>query len=130
MAALMVPLMMATLFSVIASQIGDITSRFTDVAAVVPIYLAWFIVMTGIGTLLGHATRLDRPRSFALTFSGATRSSLVVLPLALVATANAACDLTVELLVMPQVRARGPSPRHVPDCARRPPGFGQLQPAC
>lgn len=83
MAALMVPLMMATLFAVIASQIGDITSRFTDVAAVVPIYLAWFVVMAGIGTLLGRATRLDRPRSIALTFSGATRNSLVVLPLAL-----------------------------------------------
>ncbi len=83
MAALMVPLMVTTLFAVVASQIGDITSRFADVAAVVPIYLAWFIAMAGIGTLVGRATRLDRPRSIALTFSGATRNSLVVLPLAL-----------------------------------------------
>ncbi|ROR91854.1 arsenic resistance protein [Nocardioides aurantiacus] len=83
MAALMVPLMMATLFAVVASQISDITSRFADVAAIVPIYLTWFVVMAGIGTVVGHAFKLDPPRSIALTFSGATRNSLVVLPLAL-----------------------------------------------
>lgn len=83
MAALMVPLMMATLFAVVASQITDITDRFGDVAAVVPIYVVWFVVLPVVGMLLARAVKLDRPRSIALIFSGATRNSLVVLPLAL-----------------------------------------------
>ncbi len=83
MATLMVPLMMATLFAVIASQVTDITDRSGDIAAVVPVYVAWFVILAGLGALLARAATLDRPRSIALIFSGATRNSLVVLPLAL-----------------------------------------------
>lgn len=83
MAALMVPLMMATLFTVIASQATDVSERFTEVAGVVPVYAAWFVVLAGLGAMLARGLKLDRPRSIALVFSGATRNSLVVLPLAL-----------------------------------------------
>lgn len=83
MAALMVPLMMATLFTVVASQVADITDRFGDVAAAVPVYVAWFVIMALVGAVVGRAVKLDVPRGTALVFSGATRNSLVVLPLAL-----------------------------------------------
>lgn len=83
MAALMVPLMMGTLFAVVSSQVTNITNRFSEVAGAVPVYAAWFVIMAAAGALLGRATKLDRPRSIALVFSGATRNSLVVLPLAL-----------------------------------------------
>ncbi len=83
MAGLMVPLMMATLFAVVASQVSDITDRFGDVVSVIPVYVVWFLLMAFVGALTARIVRLDRPRSIALTFSGATRNSLVVLPLAL-----------------------------------------------
>lgn len=83
MAGLMVPLMMATLFTVIASQVTDITGQVGDVAGVVPVFVAWFAILAGIGAALARSVELDRPRSIALVFSGATRNSLVVLPLAL-----------------------------------------------
>lgn len=83
MAALMVPLMMATLFSVIASQISDVTDHFSALAGVIPVYVAWFVILAFLGSLTARVVGLDRPRSIALTFSGATRNSLVVLPLAL-----------------------------------------------
>ncbi|WP_456697510.1 arsenic resistance protein [Aeromicrobium sp. P5_D10] len=83
MAALMVPLMMGTLFAVVASQVTDITDRFGDIAGAVPVYVAWFVIMAAAGIALGRVAQLDQPRSIALVFSGATRNSLVVLPLAL-----------------------------------------------
>ncbi len=83
MAALMVPLMMATLFAVVASQVTEITDRFGDVAGVVPVFVAWFVALAAIGAVVARAAGLDRPRSIALVFSGGTRNSLVVLPLAL-----------------------------------------------
>jgi ACR3 family arsenite efflux pump ArsB len=83
MAALMVPLMMGTLFAVVGSQVSDITDRFGDVAGTIPVYVAWFVIMAAVGVGLGRVTRLDRTQSIALVFSGATRNSLVVLPLAL-----------------------------------------------
>lgn len=102
MAALMVPLMMGTLFVVIASQFGDITSQFAGVAMTVPVFVAWFVVMAAAGPLLGRAAHLDQPRTIALTFSGATRNSLVVLPLALAlpdAYALAAVVVVTQTLV-------------------------------
>lgn len=83
MTALMVPLLMATLFTVVASQIGEVSDRLADVAAAVPVYIAWFVVMTVAGSLVSRFVRLDRPASISVVFSGATRNSLVVLPLAL-----------------------------------------------
>ncbi|MEG9227331.1 arsenic resistance protein [Aeromicrobium sp. Sec7.5] len=102
MAGLMVPLMMATLFAVVASQVSDITDRFSDVVSVVPVYVVWFLVMALVGAQVARVARLDRPRSIALTFSGATRNSLVVLPLALAlpeAYALAAVVVVTQTLV-------------------------------
>lgn len=80
---LMVPLMMLTLAVVVPSQIAGIGSRLTTLLLVVPIYVAFLVVMVPLGILAARVARLDVPASRAVDFSGATRNSLVVLPLAL-----------------------------------------------
>ena len=54
-----------------------------SVAAVVPLYAGFLVVMAGVGVVAARVARLDVAGARALTFSGATRNSLVVLPLAL-----------------------------------------------
>ncbi|GAB3560543.1 ACR3 family arsenite efflux pump ArsB [Actinopolyspora lacussalsi] len=81
--AAMVPLMAATLLVVVASQVPAISHRLGRVVAVVPLYVAFLVIMAGVGYGLAREFRLDAGRSRALIFSGATRNSLVVLPLAL-----------------------------------------------
>jgi ACR3 family arsenite efflux pump ArsB len=81
--ALMVPLMMATLAVVVGSQIAAVGAEAVALLAVIPVYLAFLAVMVGVGLLVGRLARLDVPASRALIFSGVTRNSLVVLPLAL-----------------------------------------------
>ncbi|BBY31573.1 arsenic resistance protein [Mycolicibacterium sediminis] len=83
MTTAMVPLMTTTLFVVVASQFPKITDQTEQVFRVVPIYAAYLVVMAGIGLAAAKLLQLDAPRSRALIFSGATRNSLVVLPLAL-----------------------------------------------
>ncbi|MGW1771917.1 arsenic resistance protein [Streptomyces sp. NPDC002104] len=79
----MVPLMAATLLVVVASQIPKFGDNLADVAAVVPFYAAFLIVMAFAGKAVAHLFRLEVPASRAIVFTGATRNSLVVLPLAL-----------------------------------------------
>lgn len=88
MAAAMVPLMMATLFTVIASQVRGVGEQFGALAAVVPLYVGFLVVMVPIGILAARAARLDVRSSRALVFTGATRNSLIVLPLALALPAS------------------------------------------
>jgi ACR3 family arsenite transporter len=80
---LMVPLMMTTLAVVVGSQVAAVGARAGELLVLVPIYLAFLILMVGLGIGLARLTRLDAPAGRALVFSGATRNSLVVLPLAL-----------------------------------------------
>jgi ACR3 family arsenite transporter len=79
----MVPLMAATLFVVVASQVPKLGDSLADVAAVIPFYAAFLIVMSFAGKAVARLFRLDAPASRAVVFTGATRNSLVVLPLAL-----------------------------------------------
>lgn len=83
MTALMVPLMAGTLFTVVASQVPQVRDSLGTVAVVIPIYAAFPVIMAVVGRLATRVFRLDVPTGRALTFSGATRNSLVVLPLAL-----------------------------------------------
>jgi ACR3 family arsenite transporter len=83
MLGLMVPLMMATLFTVVASQAGAVGDSLGQLLVLVPIYAGFLIVMAALGIGAGRIFRLDVPATRALVFSGATRNSLVVLPLAL-----------------------------------------------
>ncbi|MET7510734.1 bile acid:sodium symporter [Streptomyces albidoflavus] len=79
----MVPLMAATLLAVVASQVPKIGGSLGEVAAVVPFYAAFLVVMAFAGRAVARLFRLAAPAARAVVFSGATRNSLVVLPLAL-----------------------------------------------
>jgi ACR3 family arsenite transporter len=79
----MVPLLMATLLLVVASQLHAVLDSIGALAAVVPLYAAFLVVMVPLGIATARIARLDVPGSRALVFSGATRNSLVVLALAL-----------------------------------------------
>jgi len=81
--AMMVPFMMATLAVVIASQIHAVGQEVTALLAVVPLYVAFLVVMVPLGMACARVARLDSGSTRAVIFSGATRNSLVVLPLAL-----------------------------------------------
>jgi len=123
--AAMVPLMMLTLFVVVASQIGPVAANLGRLAGLIPLYAAFVVVMVPLGCLAARLARLDVPSARALTFSGVTRNSLVVLPLAL--ALPAAFDLAplavvtqtlVELVAM--VVLVRLVPRLVPARRRRP----------
>ncbi|MBA9080742.1 arsenic resistance protein [Micrococcus aloeverae] len=88
MAAAMVPLMVVTLFTVVASQIRGVGERLPALAVVVPLFAAFAAVMVALGVVAARWARLDVPAGRALVFSGATRNSLVVLPLALALPAS------------------------------------------
>ena len=83
MQGLMVPLMMLTLAVVIGSQIRGVGDQLALLATVVPLYAAFLAVMVPVGLLTARVAGLDVPGTRAVIFSGATRNSLVVLPLAL-----------------------------------------------
>lgn len=90
MLAAMVPLMMATLLVVVASQAGTVRTQASQLLILVPIYAGFLVVMAVLGIGAGQLFGLDVPSRRALVFSGATRNSLVVLPLALALPASLA----------------------------------------
>ncbi|PZU36919.1 MAG: arsenic resistance protein [Microbacterium sp.] len=105
--AAMVPLMIATLAIVVASQVHAVAGSWAVLIALVPLYAAFAAIMAGVGAVAGRVARLDRPGRTAVVFSGVTRNSLVVLPLALALPAGFALtplvvvtQTLVELLVM------------------------------
>ncbi|ODA71596.1 Sodium Bile acid symporter family protein [Streptomyces sp. AVP053U2] len=102
MGTTMVPLMAATLLTVVASQVPEVNDSLTDVARVVPFYALFLAVMAFAGLAVARLFRLDVPASRAIVFTGATRNSLVVLPLALAlpdALAIAALMVVTQTLV-------------------------------
>lgn len=80
---LAVPLMALTLLVVVASQIPKVEDDLARVAEVIPIYVAFLVAMALVGRAAARLFKLDALDGRALVFSGATRNSLVVLPLAL-----------------------------------------------
>ena len=82
-AAAMVPLMTLTLAVVVISQVPTLSGQLGAVLPVLPIYAGFLVVMVPAGIAVARVFRLDVPATRALVFSGATRNSLVVLPLAL-----------------------------------------------
>ena len=79
----MVPLMVVVLVAVVASQTPRALGAGTALLALVPVYLAFLVLATAAGILVSRLARLGVREARAVTFSGATRNSLVVLPLAL-----------------------------------------------
>ena len=103
--ALMIPLMMATLTVVTASQIAAFASHLGLLVHVIPIFLIFAAIMPLVGNAVGRPAHQDRSSRLALAFSGTTRNSLVVLPLALalpdaLAPIVVVTQTLVELIVM------------------------------
>lgn len=90
MAGAMVPLMMLTLAVVIGSQIAAVGDQALTLLRVIPLYIAFLVIMPLVGIAAGRLARLGVPETRAVIFSGATRNSLVVLPLALALPAELA----------------------------------------
>ncbi|CAK17311.1 arsenic resistance protein [Pseudomonas entomophila] len=78
-----VPAMALVLIAVIGSQIGVVASRLDDLLPVVPVYIGFALLAPVLGLLAARLFKLSTGEARAVTFSAATRNSLVVLPLAL-----------------------------------------------
>ena len=76
-------MMALALVVVVASQIGKVYHDLTTIMNVIPIYIAFLIIMPWISRIIATLFQLDTGAGRALIFSAATRNSLVVLPLAL-----------------------------------------------
>lgn len=78
-----VPFMAITLFVVIVSQIGRLYDSFALISQVIPVYMAFMVIVPLLARLIVRMFRLDPESGRALIFSAGTRNSLVVLPFAL-----------------------------------------------
>ncbi|SDD37860.1 Arsenite efflux pump ArsB, ACR3 family [Paenibacillus sp. UNCCL117] len=83
-----VPLMALTLFIVVSSQISKLSPYWDLLIQVIPIYIAFMLVMPFISRFIVKWFRLDVMSGRAVIFSSGTRNSLVVLPLALALPEN------------------------------------------
>jgi ACR3 family arsenite efflux pump ArsB len=107
MDAAMVPLLALTLAVVVGAQIDRVRTHAVALLGVVPIYVAFLVVAPVLGILVSRLFRQDAGSARAVVFSGSTRNSLVVLPLALalpepfaLASAAVVTQTLVELLGM------------------------------
>ena len=105
LAPAMVPLMILVLLAVTASQTPRVLGAGGALLALVPVYAAFLVLAAAAGLLIARLLRLDAPTATAVAFSGATRNSLVVLPLALampapLAPAAVVAQTLVELIGM------------------------------
>lgn len=103
----MVPLMMATLFVVVASQVAEVGEQAMEIAPAVPVMVLFALIMAPAGAVAGRAAGVDVPGVRAVVFSAVTRNSLVILPLALALPAGhelaplvVVAQTVVELLTM------------------------------
>ncbi len=78
-----VPFMAIVLFIIIASQITPIALHFEQIIRVVPIYIAFMVLMFPLNLVVGKLFKLSSESKRTLIFSAGTRNSLAVLPFAL-----------------------------------------------
>lgn len=78
-----VPATALVLFIVVASTLPQLGQSRAAALGVLPLYLAFALLAPLAGWLVARLFRLAAPAGRAVAFSGATRNSLVVLPLAL-----------------------------------------------
>ena len=83
-----VPLMALTLFIVVSSQISKLSVYWDLIIKVIPIYIAFMLIMPFITRYIVKWFGLDVRSGRAVIFSSGTRNSLVVLPLALALPEN------------------------------------------
>lgn len=78
-----VPAMAVVLVMVIASQIAVVLRDFDRLLPVIPVYIGFMLLAPVFGFVAARLLRLPVTEARSVTFSAATRNSLVVLPLAL-----------------------------------------------
>ncbi|TXG00789.1 arsenic resistance protein [Massilia arenae] len=78
-----VPATALVLFIVVASMLPQLGQARDAALQVAPVYIAFALLAPSAGWLVARLFRLAAPAGRAVAFSGATRNSLVVLPLAL-----------------------------------------------
>ncbi|WP_409320345.1 arsenic resistance protein [Pseudomonas putida] len=78
-----VPAMALVLMVVIASQIAVVLRDFDRLLPVVPVYIGFMLLAPVLGFICARLLHLPASEARSVTFSAATRNSLVVLPLAL-----------------------------------------------
>jgi ACR3 family arsenite transporter len=78
-----VPMMGVTLCAVIGSQLPRVQDSIGQIVAVVPVYVAFLVIMPLLGRVVAGLLGMDTGESRALVFTSVTRNSLVILPLAL-----------------------------------------------
>ena len=83
MAAAMVPLMVLTLATIVASQIHGVGQQWSSLMLSVPVYVAFAVVMGLVGWAVARVYRQDTSGTRAVIFSSVTRNSLVILPIGL-----------------------------------------------
>ncbi|WP_254538415.1 arsenic resistance protein [Halomarina litorea] len=83
-----VPMMGATLLVVIASQLPRVQESFGQIVVVVPVYVAFLVIMPVLARIVAERLGFPDGESRALVFTAVTRNSLVVLPLALALPAD------------------------------------------
>jgi arsenite transporter len=102
-----VPFMALTLFVVISSQIGKLSTYIDLIIKVIPIYIAFMIIMPIISRYIAKWFKLDIGSGRALIFSGSTRNSLVVLPLALALPDNLSTSVAAIIVTQTIVELAG-----------------------
>ncbi|MFJ4068583.1 arsenic resistance protein [Pseudomonas sp. NPDC089996] len=78
-----VPAMALVLVAVIGSQIAIVLRDFNSLLPVIPVYIGFMLLAPVLGFVSARLLRLPVTEARSVTFSAATRNSLVVLPLAL-----------------------------------------------
>jgi Arsenite efflux pump ACR3 and related permeases len=78
-----VPAMALVLVAVIGSQIAVVLRDFDQLLPVIPVYVGFMLLAPVLGFVAARLLRLPVAEARSVTFSSATRNSLVVLPLAL-----------------------------------------------
>lgn len=107
MDAAMVPILAVTLAVIVAAHVGTVRDHVSALLGVLPVYVAFLVAAPLLGVVVSRLFRQDAATARATVFSGSTRNSLVVLPLALalpqpLAAASAAvvAQTVVELIGM------------------------------
>lgn len=78
-----VPFMAIVLFIIISSQITPIALHYEQIIQVVPIYIAFMVLMFPLNLMVGKLFKLKSASKRTLIFSAGTRNSLAVLPFVL-----------------------------------------------
>lgn len=102
-----VPFMALTLFVVVASQIGKVSTFADEIIKVIPLYIAFMVIMPVISRFIAKRMGLDTGAGRALVFSGSTRNSLVVLPLALALPGDASTLVAAVIVTQTIVELSG-----------------------